>query len=101
MEYGFSVLMFCFAGMLLLYAGLLALTKDISLIPRMHGVKVKNRREYAVRFAKAMAVAALDPLLGGVVALFHPGYAAVTMIVGLAACIWIGVQLVRDTNADE
>ena len=101
MEYAFSVLMFCFAGMLLLYAGLLALTKDISLIPRMHGVKVKNRREYARRFAKVMAVVALDPLLGGVVALFHKGFAAVTMIVGLAACIWIGVQLMQDPQNDK
>ena len=29
-----SILMLCFSGMLLLYAGLLALTKDYKLIPR-------------------------------------------------------------------
>ena len=33
MEYGYSILMGIFAGALLLYAGLMALTKDYKMLP--------------------------------------------------------------------
>ena len=54
MEHGFSILMFFFAGALLLYAGLMALTKDYKMLPyrARQSVKPKNSEKYMVQLAK-------------------------------------------------
>ena len=49
MDNGFSILMLFFSGMLYLYAGLLALTKDPSLIPRQEKVRTPDAKAYARR----------------------------------------------------
>ena len=48
MEYGYSILMGIFAGALLLYAGLMALTKDYKMLPyrARTSVKPKNPKKY-------------------------------------------------------
>ena len=96
MEYAFSILMICFAGALLLYAGLLALTKDANLIPKAHAVQMKDEKAYAVQLAKVIALVATAPLHGGIVGLFlGPGVAAVVVLLGLVLCIWLGTGLMR------
>ncbi len=42
MEKAFPILMLIFGGMLLLYAGILALTKDVGMIPRVEQSKVED-----------------------------------------------------------
>ena len=65
MEYGYSILMGIFAGALLLYAGLMALTKDYKMLPyrARTSVKPKNPKKYMTQLSKVM-VAALIVLIG-------------------------------------
>ena len=91
----FSILMFCFAGALLLYAGLLALTKDYSLIPRGYATQPKDKRAYALAFAKAIAVTALAPLGSGIYGLFSTTLGLVMLFVNFPLCIWIGTLFFR------
>ena len=100
MEYGFSILMFCFAGALLLYAGLLAVEKrrpDL-LIPRYRASSgdMKNPIRYARRIAKIVALCALSPLLTGLVGLTGKYLiASIVFVVTLAGAIWLGVRITR------
>ena len=104
-EYGFSVLMFCFAGALLLYAGLLVLEKkrpDL-LIPRRYSVSMKKTDwiGHARRLAKIVALCALSPLLTGVAGLFgKPLIAGIVFVVTMAAAIWLGVRITKETPDD-
>ena len=104
-EYGLSVLMFCFAGALLLYAGLLRLEKkrpDL-LIPRRYSVSmtITDWRQHARRVAKIVALCALSPLLTGITALFAPPLAAgIVFVVVLVAAIWLGVRITREAAED-
>ena len=100
MEYGFPILMFCFAGALLLYAGLIAMG-NTGLILRYQFARVKDRRKYARQFGKILALVALAPLLSGVVALlgdaermFLPAMG--TLVAGTALAIAMGVKLMND-----
>ena len=96
MEYAFSILMICFAGALLLYAGLLALGKDPKMIPRHYAAKIKDPKAYTRQIAKVIALVATAPLHGGIVGLFlGPGVAAVVVLLGLVLCIWLGTGLMR------
>ena len=104
-EYGFSVLMFCFAGALPLYAGMLVLEKkrpDL-LIPRFYASagKVGNARRYARRIAKIVALCALSPLLTGLVGLTGKYLiAGIVFVVTMAAAIWLGVRITKETPDD-
>ena len=91
-----SILMFCFSGALLLYAGLLALTKDYTMIPRNYAVKPKDPKAYAVAFAKMMALVALAPLGSGIYAQFNPALGLAALGVGLVICIWAGTRFFRN-----
>ena len=96
MENGFSVLMICFAGLLLLYAGVLALSKDPNLIPKVYAAKIKNPKAYTVQLAKVIALVATAPLHGGIWGLFlGPRIGAAVVLVGLIVCIWLGTGLMR------
>ena len=98
MEYGFSILMFCFAAALLLYAGALAAEKrrpDL-LIPRHHvnAAKMGDPIKYARRIAKIVVLCAAAPLLTGIVGLFaSPLIAGAVFVVTLILAIWLGVRL--------
>lgn len=98
MENGFSVLMLIFAGALLLYAGLLGLTGDMGLIPRGAAVpKQKNPKAYARRLAKIIALVAAAPAFSGLIGLVTglQWLALLELIVGMVACIWAGVVLMK------
>lgn len=92
----FSILMFIFSGALLLYAGLLALTKDYALIPRGDAVAPRDKAAYVRAFAKAIAVAALAPMSAGFIALFSPALGGIMLVSNFASCIWIGTLFFRD-----
>jgi hypothetical protein len=96
MEKAFPILMLCFAGMLLLYAGILALTKDVMLIPHSEKAKIPNPKAYALRFAGIMALVSIGPLASGIAGLIYDNKrAAITLVVGLAASLWGAVQLAK------
>ena len=68
MEYAYSILMFAFAVMILLYAALVA-PGNFDMIPRNYAVKVSNKKEYARKFAKVLCVVAISPAISGLIAL--------------------------------
>ena len=102
MEYGLGILMLCFAGMLLLYAGLLALIRDYKLIPRHWTANMKNKKKYCVQFAKVIALVSLAPLECGLISLTgHNGIAAGVGLAQLILSIWGGTKLMKGvTNYD-
>ena len=89
----FSILMFCFSGALLLYAILLAITRDFDLIPRGEAAKVKDKRDYAKRFAEVIALTAVPPAHCGLVALSSAGWAVVVLVVEMVLAIWLGTKI--------
>ena len=89
MEHAFSILMFIFAGALLLYAALMALTKDYKMLPyrARQSVKPKDPKKYTVQLAKIVALVAAAVALGAAVALWNNGIGAGVMIAGVIAAL--------------
>ncbi|MBR2527852.1 MAG: hypothetical protein IKE58_05215 [Blautia sp.] len=96
MDYAFSILMFIFAGALLLYAALMAITKDYRILPYQSRVSVKpgNSEKYMVQLAKIVALVALAIALGAAVALWNIPVGAVVMLVGAIASLWFGTKII-------
>ena len=104
MEYGLSILMFCFSGALLLYAGLLTLEKRRPelMIPRHHAAKIDDPIAYARRVAKIVVVCAAAPLLAGLAGLFAPPLVVgIVFVVALILAIWLGVRLTGDKTEER
>ena len=97
MEHAYSILMYLFAGALLLYAGLLAVSNDAKLIPRNSAVKMTDQKRYATQFAKVIALTALAPALSGIAGLWNGLFAGVVLVAGFVICIRAGVRLMDDT----
>ena len=99
MEYGFSILMFCFSGVLLLYAGLVAMG-NAGLILRYRAARVKDKRKYTRQFGRILALVACAPALSGAVAMVGdmdrtvlPAMA--TLVLGTVVAITAGVKMMN------
>ena len=97
MEQGFSILMFIFAGALLLYAGLMAIIKDYKMLPyrARQSVKPKNPKKYMVQLAKIVALVAAMIAAGAAVALWNGAIGAVVMVIGVIAALWCGTKIIK------
>ena len=97
MENGYSVIMLTFSGALLLYAGLMTLTKDYRLLPLRgrRAVKPKNRKQYMIMLSKIIALVAISPTLSALVGFWNIWVALVVLVVGTAAAIWLGTKLTK------
>ena len=97
MENGYSIIMLVFSGALLLYAGLMALTKDYKLLPWQvrKAVKPKNKKQYMVRLAKIIAFVATPPALSALVGFWNIWVALVVLIAGTVWAIWFGIRLTK------
>ena len=97
MENGYSIIMLVFSGALLLYAGLMALTKDYKLLPWQvrKTVKPKNKKQYMVRLAKIIALVATPPALSALVGFWNIWVALVVLIAGTVWAIWFGIRLTK------
>lgn len=91
---GYAILMILLAGFLFLYAGILAKTKDMKLIPRQHATKPKNKAQYAENVATVLALTALAPLASGVVArITDAALPSLTVLIGgMILMLWLGVR---------
>ena len=100
MEHVFSIMMFIVAGAFLLYAGVLALTRDVQMIPKSEKAKIEDKKGYALRFAGVMASLTIGLLAGGIVGWFAPvlPYAVIALVVGLALGIFLSVLLMKDAK---
>ena len=97
MEYGYSILMGIFAGLILIYAGLMALSKDYKMLPLRARVSVqpKNEKQYAKQLAKAIALVALAPALSALTGLWNMIAALIVLVVSAVVFIWIGTKIMR------
>ena len=92
MDNGFSILMFIFAAALLLYAVVLAITKDYKMLPyrAQISVKPKDPKEYTLQLAKVVALVGLAMTAGALVALWNQLIGAIVILAGVIAAIWAG-----------
>ena len=98
MDNGFPILMLIFAAALLLYATILAITKDYKMLPYRARVSVepKNPKKYAVQLAKVIALTALAIAVGAAVSVWNMAAGAVLMIAGVIAALWAGTKIVKN-----
>ena len=102
MDNGFPILMLIFSGALYLYALLLALTKDVQLIPRQSSARIPNPKAYALRFAGIMALVAFVPLAAGVAGLIYDGRrTGAVLIAGLVFSLWGATQLIKKVTPPD
>nr|WP_316621873.1 hypothetical protein [uncultured Ruminococcus sp.] len=97
MEYGYSILMGIFAGLILIYAGLMALTKDYRMLPLRARVSVqpKDEKRYMKQLAKVVALVALAPALSALTGLWNLIAALIVLIVSAVVFIWLGTKIMR------
>ena len=97
MEYGYSILMGIFAGLILIYAGLMALTKDYKMLPFRARVSVqpKDEKRYMKQLAKAVALVALAPALSALTGLWKMIAALIVLVVSAVVFIWLGTKIMR------
>ena len=91
----FSILMLAFSGMLLLYAGLLALTKDYKLIPRSCAVSPKDPGAYAAAFARMIALVAMAPLTAALFGWIRTELGVAMLLIDFPLCIYVGTHFFR------
>ena len=89
--------MFIFAGALLLYAALMAITKDYNMLPyrARRAVKPKNPKKYMVQLSKIVALAVLAIALGAAVALWNLALGAIVLVAGVILVLWVGTKIIQ------
>ena len=97
MEYAYSIMIIAFGLMMLLYAGLLALFKDYKMIPRHWYTHPRDPKQYAVAFAKLIAVIALGPIVSGVIWAIAP----TTLWVQILAIAVLVLSIVVDVKVGK
>lgn len=97
MEYGYSILMGIFAGLILIYAGLMALTKDYRMLPLRARVSVqpKDEKRYMKQLAKVVVLVALAPALSALTGLWNMIAALIVLVVSAVVFIWLGTKIMR------
>lgn len=98
MDYAYSVLMGCFSAAILIYAGLMALTKDYKMLPirSRQSVKPKDPKRYMTQLSKAVALVALSPALSSLVGLCNTTVAFIVLIATMIIFIVIGTRFMKD-----
>ncbi len=107
MEYAFSVLMFVFAALLLLYAALVG-RGGFDMIPRGYAASVDDKKAYAKNFAKMLGIVAAAPAVSGLIALVGVmlterddlviGISVIILIIGIVAALTAGVKMTVRTG---
>ncbi len=98
MDYAYSVLMGCFSAAILIYAGLMALTKDYKMLPirSRQSVKPKDPKRYMTQLSKVVALVALSPALSSLVGLCNMTVAFIVLIATMIIFIVIGTRFMKD-----
>ena len=86
-----------FAGLILIYAGLMALTKDYKMLPFRARVSVqpKDEKRYMKQLAKVVALVALAPALSALTGLWNMIAALIVLVVSAIVFIWLGTKIMR------
>lgn len=93
-----GLFMLIFSGAILLYAALLAITKDYKLLPfrARVSVKPKNPKQYTVQIAKAVALCALAPVCTAIVSIWSEMVAGIVFVVVLVICLICSTKIVKN-----
>ncbi len=92
----YAILMFAFAGLLLIYSLILYITKDSTMIMRDWAVKMKDKKLYARQFSKLTALVALAPILSGITALLSSiGLGLAVLVAAMVILLVIGVKSIK------
>ncbi len=97
MDYGYSILMGIFSAAILLYAGLMAVTKSYRILPARatQSVKPKDEKRYVAQLAKAVAAAALSPAVSALTGIWNVIAALIVLVVSGIFFIWLGTRIMR------
>lgn len=100
MEHAYSILMGIFSAAILLYAGLMALTKDYKILPyrSRQSVKPKNPKLYTFQLSKVVALVALSPALSALVGLWSKAAAVIVLIASGILFVWLGAKLMKNVE---
>lgn len=97
MEYAYSIIMGAFAAALLIYAGLMALTKDYKMLPFRSRVSVKPKdpKRYAFQLSKVIALVAAAPAISALIGLWNILVAVIVLFVTIVLFIWLGTKIMK------
>ena len=97
MEYAYSIIMGAFAVALLIYAGLMALTKDYKMLPFRSRVSVKPKdpKRYAFQLSKVIALVAAAPAISALIGLWNILVAVIVLFVTIILFIWLGTKILK------
>ena len=98
MEYGYSILMGIFSLVLLIYAAIMAISKNYEMLPYRAKVSVnpKDPELYMTRLAKVIALVALAPALSAIIGLWNKAVAFIILILLTILFIWKGTKMMED-----
>lgn len=98
MDHNFSILFFIFAAAIILYAAIMAITKDYNMLPyrAQVSVKPKDPKRYMVQLSKVVALVGAAIGVGAAVSWWKAGVGVVIMIGGVIAAIWYGTKIVKN-----
>ena len=97
MEYAYSILMGIFSAAILIYAGLMALTKNYKILPltSRQSVKPKDPEKYMTQLAKVVALVALSPALSALAGLWNAPAAVAVLIGSMVLFLWLGTKIMK------
>ncbi len=98
MDHNFSILFLVFAAAILLYAAVLAITKNYHMLPYRAAVSVKPKdpERYTFQLAKAVALVGLAIGLGAAVSWWKAAAGIVIMIARTIVSLWLGTKIVKN-----
>lgn len=98
MDHNFSIFMFIFSGAILVYAALMAITKDYNMLPYRgrQSVKPKNPKKYMTQLGKVVALVGAAIGIGAAIALWRPVIGVIVMLAGTIASLWLGTKIVKN-----
>ena len=98
MDHNFSILFLIFAAAILLYAALLAITKDYKMLPYRSQVSVKPKdpKKYTVQLAKVVALVGAAIGVGAAASWWNAAAGIVVMIAGTVLALWLGTKIVKN-----
>ena len=94
----YSIFMLIFAAVILIYAAVLAVTRDEKMLPLQVQASLKrtNRKEYIFRLSKCIAIVSLAPAAAAVVGIWSDIGMLIAFVVVLILCLWIDTRLMKD-----
>lgn len=84
--------------MLLIYAGLMALSKDYKILPyrSRQSVKPKNEKKYTFQLSKVIALISISPAVSALFGLWNNTVAVTVLILTMIFLIWIGTKIMKN-----